>query len=227
MRTFATLADTLVVGYDVVDLLQTLVDSCRDLLDAAAAGILLADDSGYLEVVASTSESTHLVDVLQLASEAGPGKESFETGQSVFTLDIADAPPSWRRFSESALSQGFHSVVTFPLRLREVTIGTLTLFRSSTDDMDELDSTAARAFADVATIGILHERSLRESTVLAQQLQHALSSRIVIEQAKGVLAHRHSITVDDAFTMLRSYARSTQTGISAVASRILDKSLSL
>ena len=227
LQTFAKLADTLVVGYDVVDLLQTLVDSCRDLLGSAAAGILLADEAGELEVVASTSESSRLVEMMQLGAEAGPCIESYYTGQPVIVPDIGHGPAEWSRFRQSALEQGFAAVFALPLRLGETTIGTLNLFQSTVGAMDDDDLTAARAFADVATIGILHERSLRESTLVQQQLQNALNSRILIEQAKGVIAYKNSVSVDEAFTLLRSFARSNQRGIAEVAADVVGRRLSI
>lgn len=227
LQTFATLADTLVAGYDVVDLLQMLVDSCRDLLGATAAGILLADEGGELEVVASTSESSRLVEMMQLGAEAGPCIESYYTGRPVVVTDIDLSPPEWARFRESALEQGFGAVYALPLRLRETTIGTLNLFQGVAGAMADDDVTAARAFADVATIGILHERSLRESNLVQEQLQNALNSRILIEQAKGVIAHKNTVSVDDAFTLLRTYARNNQRGIAEVAADIVGRRLSI
>ena len=227
LQTFAKLADTLVADYDVVDLLQMLVDSCRDLLGATEAGILLADDTGELEVVASTSESSRLVEMMQLGAEAGPCVESYYTGQPVFVPDIDAAPPEWARFRESAIEQGFGAVYALPLRLRETTIGSLNLFQNSAGLMDDDDVIAARAFADVATIGILHERSLRESNVVQEQLQNALNSRILIEQAKGVVAHQHTVSVDEAFALLRGYARTNQRGIAEVAADIVGRRLTI
>jgi len=227
LQTFATLADTLVVGYDVVDLLQTLVDSCRDLLGSTAAGILLADERGQLEVVASTSESSRLVEMMQLGAEAGPCIESYYTGQPVIVPDIERGPAEWARFRQSALEQGFTAVFAIPLRLRETTIGSLNLFQSSAGAMADDDLTAARALADVATIGILHERSLRESAIVHQQLQNALNSRILIEQAKGVIAHRNSVSVDEAFALLRSHARSNRRGIAEVAADVVNRRLTI
>lgn len=227
LQTFASLADTLVDDYDVVDLLQMLVDTCAELLDTTAAAILLADATGELDVLASTSEASRLVEVIQLGAEAGPCIESFRTGRAVSVPDISASPEVWSRFKESALAQGFASVYAVPLRLRETTIGTLNLLRDAVGELEPQDQTAAQAFADVATIGILHERSLRETAVLAEQLQGALNSRIVIEQAKGVVAHTHGVPIDEAFALIRTYARSHQLGISHVAARIVDRSLRL
>jgi len=227
LQTFARLADTLVDDYDIVDLLQLLVDTCTELLDTTAAAILLADQTGELDVVASTSEASRLVEVMQLSAEAGPCIESFRTGRSVSVPDIRDAPDEWSRFRKSALDQGFRSVHSLPLRLRETTIGTLNLLRDTTAPFDPESLAAARAFADVATIGILHERWFRETALLAEQLQGALSSRVVVEQAKGVVAYTRGVPIDEAFALIRAYARSHQVGISEVAARLVDRSLEL
>jgi len=227
LQTFATLADTLVEGYDVVDLLQLLVDSCKDLLDTTAAAILLADPSGELDVVASTSEASRLVELIQLGAEAGPCVESFRTGKVISVPDIRLAPDRWSGFRDGATVQGFASVHAIPMRLRENRIGTLNLLRETTGELDPQDQLTAQAFADVATIGILHERTLRESTLLTEQLERALGSRVVIEQAKGVVAHTRGVGVEEAFDRIRTYARSHRLGISQVASQIVDRSLSL
>ena len=227
LETFAKLADTLVADYDVVDLLQLLVDTCRDVLDMTAAGILLANSRGELEVVASTSEASRLVEMMQLSAEAGPCIESFRSGQRVVVRDIAGTDDEWREFRESALAQGFRSMDALPLRLRDYTIGTLNLLRESAGAAPEDAILAAQAFADVATIGILHERSLRESAILSEQLQAALNSRIIIEQAKGVVSHTRGVSIDEAFTLIREYARSHGIGLSVVAARLVDRSLRL
>jgi hypothetical protein len=225
LQTFASLADTLVDGYDVVDLLQHLVDSCKDLLDTTEAAILLADSCGDLDVVASTSEASRVVELIQLGAEAGPCVESFHTGTVISVPDIRLGPDRWARFRDVALSEGFASAHAIPLRLRENRIGTLNLLRDTVGELELQDEVTAQAFADVATIGILHERTLRESTLLAEQLEHALGSRVIIEQAKGVVAHTRGIPVDEAFALIREYARAHRTGISRVAARIVDRSL--
>jgi GAF domain-containing protein len=227
LETFAGLADTLVEGYDVLDLLQHLVDACHDILDASAAAILLADQAGDLDVMASTNETSRLVELIQLGAEAGPCIESFHSGRVVSVPDIADSPEEWSRFRESALALGFSSVYAVPMRLRETVIGTLNLLNEQAGEFDEQDRITAQAFADVATIGILHERSMRETAVLAEQLQGALSSRVVIEQAKGVVAHTHGVSIEEAFELIRGYARSHRIGISQVATQIVDRSLHL
>jgi GAF domain-containing protein len=225
LQTFALLADTLVADYDVVDLLQTLVDRCQLLLDTTAAGIMLADDHGELELIVSTSEASNLVETMQISADAGPCIESFASGRTVSLTDIRDAPDEWRVFRDSALEQGFRSVHAMPLKLREITIGTLNLLRDDTGELPEHDLVAARALADVATIGIIQERTIRETDVVREQLQNALNSRITIEQAKGVVAHRRSITPEEAFEVIRAYARSHQMTLSSVAAALVDRSL--
>jgi transcriptional regulator with GAF, ATPase, and Fis domain len=227
LRAFAGFADTLVASYDVVDLLQRLVDTCSDLLEVTASGVLLADETGDLDLLASTSEASRLVEVIQLGAFSGPCIESFTTGQIVSLPDIALSPPRWDRFREKALGQGFESIYAIPLRLREKTIGTLNLLSDTKGELPEDDLIAAQAFADVATIGILHQRTLHESETIREQLQTALNSRITIEQAKGVIAQLHHVSIDEAFTVIREYARSHQQGITTVADAIVDRSLVL
>jgi GAF domain-containing protein len=227
MSTFAALADTLVDDYDVVELLQTLVDACRDLLGSTAAGILLSDESGDLELIASTSEATRVVEVMKLAAQDGPCIECFRTGAAISVPSIARAPENWRAFRDSALSQGFASTEAIPLRLRDSSIGTLNLFGAEEGAPPTSDLIAARAFADVATIGILHERTLRRSELLASQLQGALRSRVVIEQAKGVVAFTRGVPIDEAFDVIRSYARDHRLPLSQVAAMLVRQELDL
>jgi GAF domain-containing protein len=221
LKTFAKLADTLVVGYDTVELLQTLVESCRELLPVSDAGILLVGPGNRLELVASTSESSLLVEAIQLGAEAGPAIESFTSGRLVSLSTFDEAPAHWARFRERATQLGYRSVHAIPLRLRDTTIGSLSLLREEEGTLDELDLVAAQALADVATIGILHERAIHESSVLVEQLKNALNSRVLIEQAKGVLSFTNGISVDAAFDVIRSYARSHRLGLSEVAEQLV------
>lgn len=225
LQSFATLADTLVDDYDVVDLLQALVDTCGELLEFTAAGILLEDGRGDLELVASTSEGSRLVETMQLSAEAGPCIQCYRSGEVVSVPHIAASPSEWAAFRESALAQGFRSVDAVPLRLRDATIGTLNLLRTTPGPPDPADLLTARALADVATIGILHERTLREAEVLSQQLQVALNTRVVIEQAKGVVAFTNGIPIDEAFGIIRGYARRNGLAIREVAARLIARQL--
>lgn len=228
LEVFATLADTLVADYDVVEMLQVLVDACRDLLDVTAVGLLLADpDTGVLDLVASTSEESRIVETLQLAAEAGPCVDCFRSGRAVLVPDIDATDGRWPEFRAAAADQGFRGVFAIPMRLRTQTIGALNLFRDDVGDLNGRDLRAAQALADVATIGILHERSFRANDVLRDQLQVALTSRIAIEQAKGVLAHRHEVDMDEAFRMLRGYARSNRVPLAAAARDVVERRIRL
>lgn len=222
---FATLADTLIDDYDVVDLLQTLVDTCVSTFEIAAAGLLLADDGGDLEVLVSTSEESRLVEAMQLSAEAGPCIESFRTGAVISITDIDQGPPEWEPFRTAARREGFTAVHAIPLRLRETTIGALNLFENGGGILSDRDLRAARALADVATIGILHERTLRASDAAREQLQNALNSRVTIEQAKGILAYTHRVSMHEAFSLLRNHARSNQLPLALVARQLVDRTI--
>ena len=220
-ETFVVLADTLVDDYDVVELLDQLVAACVSLLDVNAAGLLLDDQKGSLAVVASSSEETRLLDVLQLQSNEGPCLDCVRTGRAVSTDDIAADYARWPLFAPAALAAGFRSVAALPLRLRDQTIGCLNLFRSGADPVRSEERRVAQALADVATIGILQRRSAHRSTMMAEQLQHALNSRIIIEQAKGVLAERNSVDMETAFNALRRYARNHNRKLSELALEVV------
>jgi GAF domain-containing protein len=226
-ETFRTLADTLVADYDVVELMQTLVDSCRDLLEATDAGILLANSSGELELIASTSETMSLIETIQLAAHAGPCIECFRVSRPVSVPDLTDVPVEWTEFQRSALRNGFAAIDAIPMRLRDVTIGTLNLLRSEPGPASEDDLAAAQAFADVATIGILQERAVSDTKTLARQLQSALDSRVAIEQAKGVVSFTAQIPVTDAFQLIRTYARTRGLRLGEVAARIVRRELDI
>jgi GAF domain-containing protein len=222
---FVALADTLVAEYDVVDLLHTLVDECISLFDASAAGLVLADAHGRLQLMASTSEPTRIVELQQLNIDKGPCVECFATGSVIAVDDLADESVRWPEFRSSALGQGFRSVYAVPLRLRNETIGALNLFKSRPGALNQADAAAAQALADVATIGILQERAIRERTLVAEQLQAALDSRVLIEQAKGVVAQTRGLAMEDAFTRLRDYARRNNQRLRDVAESVISRTL--
>lgn len=223
---FVKLTDTLVADYDVLDLLHTLVEESVGLLNVAAAGLLLADPSGELQVLASTSEESRLVEVLQLQAGAGPCVECYLTGKAVEVADIA-ALTTWLGFREAALSQGFRSVHAVPMRVQGRTIGAMGLFGAGAGAMTAEDSAIGQALADVATISLMQERTIREAALVNEQLQRALNTRVLIEQAKGVIAHTAGVDMDEAFNRLRNYARANSQSLQVTAGSIVDRSLTL
>jgi hypothetical protein len=221
---FVTLADTLVDDFDVVELLDRLVADCVDLLDIKAAGILLLSGDGVLEVVASSNEASHLMEVFQLESHEGPCIEAVRTGRPVSILDSTELT-RWPDFAVAVDKVGFTAVYAFPMRLRNQTIGALNLFSGTELSITDYDHGIAQALADIATIGILQQRSLSQVSLLAEQLQTALASRIMVEQAKGVVAEYSGVDMGAAFEALRSYSRKNHVKLGDVATRLVSRDL--
>ncbi|MEU4250035.1 GAF and ANTAR domain-containing protein [Amycolatopsis sp. NPDC026612] len=226
-RAFVALADTLVDEYDVADLLHTLVQQCVELLDVAAAGLTLADERGGLQVLASSTEQARLLELFQLDIDEGPCIECFTSSAPVLVADIAAQAARWPRFVAEAARDGFASVHALPLRLRlrKQTIGALNLFGQNSGELSVDDVALAQGLADTATIGILQERALRQGDLLSEQLQTALNSRVIIEQAKGVLAVSGQLSMDAAFRALRGFARRNNLRLSDVARALADRDL--
>lgn len=224
---FVKITDTLVADYDVLDLLHALVEAAVDLLDAAAAGLLLADPHGELQLLASTSERSQLVELLQLQAGSGPCVESYSTGTLVVVKDIAALSGKWPEFQAAALSQGFRSVHALPMRVYGRTIGAMGLFGEKPGALSREDTAIGQALVDVATISILQERTIRESALVNEQLQRALNSRVLIEQAKGVIAYTSRVSMEEAFRRLRSHARSNNQSLHDTAARVIDRALRL
>jgi hypothetical protein len=221
---FVEAADTLVDDFDVIEFLHTLAERCVQLLDVDAAGLMLADQHGQLHATAASSENARLLELFELQSDAGPCLDAFHNGAPVVNADLVANRQRWPRFAEAAQATGFVSVHALPLRLRSTIIGALNLFCSTTRPLTAADVRTGQALADVATIGILAQRTLHQSELLSSQLQQALSSRVTIEQAKGVLAERRSITVDAAFDVLRMHARNHNLRLSDVARDVAQRS---
>jgi transcriptional regulator with GAF, ATPase, and Fis domain len=221
------LADTLVDDYDVTDLLHELVEHCVDLLSADAAGLLLSDQRGGLQVVASSTERTRLLELFQLQNNEGPCLDCYRSGESVLVPDLATESEHWPRFVPEATKEGFRSVHALPLRLRSETIGAMNLFKAHSGALSDEDLRVGRALADMVTIGILQERSIRRTETLSEQLQGALNSRVVIEQAKGVLAAQGSLDMDTAFSRLRRFARNHNRHLRDVARGVVEGTIEL
>jgi transcriptional regulator with GAF, ATPase, and Fis domain len=221
LETFVELADTLVDDFDVIDFLHLLVDRCVAVLGVEAAGLLLTDQRGQLQVMASSSEQVRLLELFQLQNDQGPCLDAFAAGTRVNHADLSTAGDRWPRFAAAATDAGFVAVDALPMRLRSEVIGALNLFRTGPGVLSGTALRTAQALVDVATIGLLQERSIRRQGILTEQLQGALNSRVVIEQAKGLLAERLGIDMDGAFAALRGYARSRNRKLSEVAGSLI------
>lgn len=222
---FVAVADTLTTDFDVVDLLHTLVEQCTTILDTDAGGLMLVDGDGHLQLMTSTSEGADLVEVMQLAADSGPCIECFTTATAVSVPDIQHSDGRWPAFQKAAIQNGFFSAHATPLKLRGRVIGTMNLFSTKRGAFTDRDAALAQALADVATIGILQDRIVQEGTILAEQLHRALDSRILIEQAKGVISHSLSVTMDQAFTIIRTHSRNNNLTIRSVAAGISDHTI--
>jgi transcriptional regulator with GAF, ATPase, and Fis domain len=206
-RVFVEVADTLVDEFDLVEFLQMVAARTADLVDARAAGLLLADHRGRLQLMAASDERAELVELFQVQTHQGPCQDCYARGEAVINADLAAATDRWPQFAPLAVSAGFRSVHAFPMRVRRRVLGALNLFGDDPGLLSEADAAVIQGLADIATIGLLQERTIKHGEVLTEQLQTALNSRIVIEQAKGVLAQIHHESPDAAFERMRTYAR--------------------
>lgn len=224
-RTFVDISDTLVADFDIIDFLAVLAGRCVELLGVSEAGLMLADAEGVLHVTASSSDTMNMLELFELQHDDGPCVDCYRTKGSVHEDDLGRAADRWPRFVPEAIAAGFHSVYALPMRLRDEVIGSLNLLRSEPGGLDGDELLVAQALADVATIGILQHRAANESRLIAEQLQYALNSRIVIEQAKGVLSAHAGLDMDQVFTIMRRYARDHNQRLTEVAGAIADGSM--
>jgi GAF domain-containing protein len=219
---FVEVADTLVDEFDVVDFLHNLTVHAVGISGAGSAGLMLTDQMGRLQFMAASDSNGEILELFQLQNSEGPCLDCFTTGSPVVNADLAHAG-QWPTFAPRALRLGFQSVHAFPMRLREHIIGALNLFGSAHSRFDEGDVRLVQALADVATIALMQERTIRRAEELTEQLQGALTSRVVIEQAKGAVAALRGISTDEAFEVLRTRARSHETRLVDVAQAVLDE----
>lgn len=221
VEAFVELADTLVAEFDAIDLLHTLTSRTVELLDVSAAGIMMSDQRGGLQVVASSSEEARLLELFELQNDERPCLDCFRSGSPVSYDDLPAMRSAWPEFTRQLEAVGFSSAQAVPLRLRSETIGALNLFRTDPGVVSAADLRVAQGLADVATIGLLQERVISSRDVLAEQLQTALNSRILIEQAKGVVAERTGLPMAEAFRVLRAHSRNNGRRLSDVAADVI------
>ena len=219
---FLELADTLVDEFDSVDFLSTLTERSIEMLEVDAAGVIIQDARGNLHVVASTDHRAEILEVLELQNAEGPCLDCLHSGLAVVNVTPDDAAVRWPRFTAAAAGVGFRSAHALPLRLRHTVVGAMNLFRVDEAPLVRSDIALGQALADIATIGLLQERAVRESGLLAQQLQAALTSRVTIEQAKGVLLASADIDVNRGFGLMRTYSRNHRVPLRQVAERVVE-----
>ena len=218
---FVEVADTLVDDFDVIEFLEVLTRHTAEVSDAASAGLLLADPHGQLQYMAASEESVKLLELFQLQYHQGPCLDCFRTGAAVVNSDLHQAGQRWPLFAPRAVEAGFQSVHALPLRHRQKVIGALNLFSTDLGHLEPTDVRIIQSLADIATIGLLQERTISSAEILTEQLQSALNSRVTIEQAKGVLARTHGIDVDSGFDLMRDYARRNHQRLSDVARAVV------
>ena len=231
VRSLVEMAETLLDDYDVVDLLTGLADRCVDLLDVSAAGVMLASPvllshpEGTLGLVASSSEAMRLLELFELQAQEGPCLDAFRTGEPVEHQNLQAGAGRWPSFAAAALRAGFQSASALPLRVREATLGALNLLSVTQTPMAEADVIVARAFADLAALSIVQHRAAADAQLLEDSLSRALSSRVVIEQAKGVISERAGVDLAEAFARLRTYARNHNLRLTDIAKAAVDGTL--
>ncbi len=224
---FIELSDTLVDDFDIIDFLDRLAARCSELLGVSACGILLADHHGVLNLVAASSEQARMVELTQLQNLEGPCLDAFHNGRPVQHADLRHPDPRWPRFSAAAVAVGYLSVQALPMRLGDNVLGAVNLLSEVTGPLSDDTVALGQALADAATIGIVHQRAQARQEIITEQLQAALNSRILIEQAKGFLTHSLGLGVDEAFAVLRAYARANNRRLTDVANDIVQGHLTL
>ncbi len=218
--TFVEIVDTLVSDFDVIEVLTGLTSRCIELLDAAAAGILLADDTGQLRVIGASTEQVQLLELFQIQNDEGPCLDCYHSGHVVAHARL-DGESPWPQFAAESVGAGFPSVCAIPLRLKTVVLGCLNLFMATPVALSETEIALAQALGDVASIAIVQDQAIRDAAIREGHLQHALNSRIAIEQAKGMIAERKRIDMDEAFSRLRAYARNNNQGLTEIAEALV------
>lgn len=223
VATCVELADTLAEDFDLIEFLYTLVDRCVELLDVSAVGLMLADGRGRLRVMASSTEEMRLLELFQVQNEQGPCLECYRSGQPVDEPDLGAATERWPLFAPEAIQTGLHAAHALPMRLRDQTVGALNLFHVNPGGLRQVDTTIAQGLVDVATIGLIQVQLGRRREILLDQLRTALDARVIIEQAKGILAEERQITPTVAFAMLRVHARDHDHRLTDLAAAVIDR----
>ena len=223
---FVEIIDTLVGDFDVIEVLTLLTSRSVELLGAAAAGILLADEAGHLRVVGASTEKIQLLELFQVQNDEGPCLDCYHSGHVVLHSDL-DVSSPWPNFAAECTRAGFAAVCAVPLRLKAHTLGCLNMFMVEAGGLTDNNVAIAQALADFASIALVQDQATRDASIREGHLQHALNSRIAIEQAKGMIAERHHVDMDDAFSRLRAYARNSNRRLTDVAEALVDGTITV
>jgi len=215
-----SLVDSLLVDFDVVDLLTELTERCAQLLDVEAAALLLVDPLDQLRLLAATSEQARELELFQLQADEGPCVDCYSTGDPVSVADLATQAQRWPRFVPAAIDGGFAAVHAVPMRAAGIVMGALGLFGSRPGELSDADLLVGQTLAHIASVAILQEHAPTPTTVMPQ-LRSALISRVVVEQAKGFLRETLGVSVEEAFRLLRTYARTHNEHLTDVARRLV------
>lgn len=215
-----SIVDSLLDDFDVVDLLTGLTERCIELLDIEAAGFLLADPLNKLRLLAATSEQTRELELFQLQADEGPCVDCYSTGRPVSVADIQGASQLWPQFVPAAVDAGFASVHAVPMRAAGIVLGALGLFGTHRGELNDADLLVGQTLTHIACVAILQEHAPTPSAVMPQ-LRSALTGRVVVEQAKGLLRELLDVSVENAFRLLRTYARANGEHLTDVARRLM------
>jgi len=225
VRVFLELADTLVEDFDVIDFLHQMTVRCRELLEVSDAAVFLSHSESRLHSPAPCTSGPLLQRVLEAACGQGPAVDAHRTARPVTVRDPADAAARWPQFAPRLRQAGYVRATALPMRLREENLGSLLLLHTGDLPLTAEDLGLAQAFADAAAIGLVHARTISRQHAVNEQLHTALQSRIVIEQAKGILAARCGVTLNQAFEAIRRYARHHRILLRNVARDVIDTGL--
>ena len=221
-KIFVEAADTLTDEFDLANFLHMLTVRTADMVGAAAVGMLLADKNGQLQFRAASQDNAKWLELFQLQTQEGPCLEAFRTAEPVVNADLPAAGARWPLFAPRAVEAGFRSVHAFPLRVRQEVIGALNVFGTAVGaEFDHADVPIVQALADIAAIGLMQQRALVREQALTEQLQHALNSRVIIEQAKGVISHAYGVSPDEAFALIRNHSRRRRNRVADLAHTIV------
>lgn len=213
--TVAEFSKKLLTDYDSHEVLEELAEHLTNLLGLMGSGFSLGQDG---KLIAITAVPPHLAPLerRQEIDQRGPCVHAFTTGAIVAVPDLSQET-RWPEYSNLAAELGVRAVVGMPMTLEGQTVGSFNLFRATPGPWGENDLAAASVLLQLAAAFLINTSTLSKQTQMAEQLQRALDTRILLEQAKGVLAEAHSINVDQAFIQIRHYARDRNLKIRDVA----------